>query len=202
MSEYDDRAELAPGEALAPDIEAELAEALRSAFAPQALPPERHAELIALALEDPLAPPSAEEIRESERLRRALDEGDESHPDAALARALRAALAPEALSREAEDHARAAVAASASKARGRGNVVYASFGVLALAAAAAFVLLLSRPPANEAVSARAPLAASRTTGPLFQEPFETGQTTARIDRIALARSRELRENRYALWGVR
>ncbi|HEY3495594.1 MAG TPA: hypothetical protein VGK73_12945 [Polyangiaceae bacterium] len=206
MSAYDERPELAPGEALPPEREAELAEALRAAFAPAPLSSERHAELLASALEDPFAPASAEEIRESERLRRALDEGDDTHEGAALARALRAALQPEELRAPAEAHARAGVAASASKASGRGNVVYASFGALALAAAAAFALLLTREPEPEAsktaASPRPALLQSRTTGPLFQEPFEAGQTSARVDRIALARSRELRENQYALWGLR
>jgi hypothetical protein len=42
----------------------------------------------------------------------------------------------------------------------------------------------------------------RTTAPLFSERFETGDTTARMDAIASARGRDLRDNRYASWGVR
>jgi hypothetical protein len=204
MTDYDDRPELAPEERLAPELEAELAEALRSAFAPAPLSPERHAEILALALEDPFAPASAEELRESERLRRALDEGDESHPDALLARALKAAAEPAALAAEAEGRARAGVVAAADRPRTRGNVVYASFGALALAAAALFALWFALPQSKPVTSAaaRPALVQSRTTGALFREPFEPGQATARIDRIAASRSRELRENRYALWGVR
>jgi hypothetical protein len=37
---------------------------------------------------------------------------------------------------------------------------------------------------------------------LFAERFETGETTARMDLIASARSRDLRNNRYTAWGVR
>jgi hypothetical protein len=209
MSEYDDASELAPGEALPPEVEAELAEALRAAFAPAPLDPARHAELLALALEDPFAPASEEELRASERLRRALDEGDDSHADAALARALRAAVAPEAVSAPLQTRAQAGATARKDAPAGggssRGNVVYASFGALALAAAAAFVVwfALPREPANVGSAAVRPtLVQSRTTAPLFAEPFEPGEATARIDRIAHSRERELRENRYALWGVR
>jgi hypothetical protein len=77
--------------------------------------------------------------------------------------------------------------------------VFVTFGALALAAAAGFALLLAHPAAttNEPVLAR-----SRSTRDLFREPFEAGRTTERIDRIASARERDARENRYALWGVR
>jgi hypothetical protein len=204
MSDYDDRPELAPGERLSPELEAELAEALRAAYRPEPLAPERQRELIELALEDPFAPASEAEIRESERLRRALDEGDESHPDALLAQALKAAALPGAVDAPAERRARRGAAPRPAKGGGRGNVVYASFGALALAAAAGFALFVFG-PAEKTRTAAAPrpaLVQSRTTGPLFEAPFETGQTTARIDRIALSRERELRENRYAKWGVR
>jgi hypothetical protein len=42
---------------------------------------------------------------------------------------------------------------------------------------------------------------SRSTAPLFRVGSE-GATSSRIDRIASARSRDLRDNRYAQWGVR
>jgi hypothetical protein len=205
MNDYDDRPELEPGEALAPELEAELAEALRAAYRPEALAPERQRELLALALEDPFAPATAEEIRESERLRRALDEGDESHAGARLAHALRAAVEPGAESAPVERHARTAASPTLPNAGKRGNVVYASFGALAVAAAAGFALFVAGTGSEEpetAAVARPALVQSRTTGPLFAAPFEPGQTTARIDRIAELRGRELRENRYAKWGVR
>lgn len=210
--------------------EAELAEALRAAYAPAALSPERHAALLAFALEDPFAPASADELRESERLRQALETGDDSHADAALARALRSALSPPPLAAEARERAEAAArtetvhtaaeavrgdvarAAAKPQAEPRRNVVFVTFGAAALAAAAGFALLIARPSAEPppsaalaVASASAPahaLLQSRTTGELFHERFEAGATTARIDRITSARERDLRENRYALWGVR
>jgi hypothetical protein len=206
---------------LDPAVEAELAEALRAAYAPAELSPETHARLLAFALEDPFAPASADELRESERLRQALETGDEGHADAALARALRSAVSPPPLAGKARERAEASVRrqdtaeASApsrrSSAEPRRNVVFVTFGALALAAAAGFALMLARPsaePANTAalvVASAAPAPAllqSRTTGELFHERFEASATTARIDRITSARARDLRENRYAQWGVR
>ena len=210
---------------LDPDEEAALGAALRAAFAPTALSPERHAALLAFALEDPFAPASADEIRESERLRQALEAGDDSHPEAVLARALRSALSPAALPNDARERAEAAVRNEAAALRdvpepksaparspARTNVVFVTFGALALAAAAGFALLLTQPSAEPpaatvaAIASAAPaapaLAQSRTTGELFHDRFEAGATTARIDLITTSRERDLRENRYALWGVR
>src|SRR5262245_41237567 len=73
--------------------EEELMRALRNAWMPGALDPAVNEALIAAALEDPLAPPSEQELVESERLRQAL-EGRADHPQAELARALRAAASP------------------------------------------------------------------------------------------------------------
>jgi hypothetical protein len=173
--------------------EARLGAALRAAYAPVEIDAVRHAEILHLALEDPFAPASEDELRASERLRRALEDGDAGNADAALARALGAAMNPSSLPN-------AAAARLASRAaRSKPNVVFVTFGAIALAAAAGFALLLAHPKAtpNEPVLAR-----SRTTQDLFREPFEAGRTTERIDRIASARERDARENRYALWGVR
>lgn len=86
-------------------------------------------------------------------------------------------------------------------------------GVLALAAG--FVLLVQTPrfaPPTALTPSRADLAEiapaalirSRSTDDLFDpaEKFEVGHTSARIDRIASARSSDLRRNRFAAWGVR
>ena len=78
---------------LDPAEEERLASALRHAFAPSPIDPERHERLLRIALEDPFAPPSADELVESERLRQAF-EGDGEHADLALARALAAAHSP------------------------------------------------------------------------------------------------------------
>lgn len=179
---------------LAPAEEAALARALRAAYVPSELAPERHAEILRAALDDPFAPASADELRESARLRQALEDRDVSHPDAALARALAAAMNPEPLPGAAsKELVRRA-------ARRKPNVVFVTFGALGLAAAAAFALFVVRAgnPVHEPLPA---LARSRTTQDLFREPFDPNRTSERIDRIAEARERDARENRYALWGV-
>ncbi|MCC6901942.1 MAG: hypothetical protein IT377_23425 [Polyangiaceae bacterium] len=186
--------------------EEELARALRAAFAPGQLDPAVNEALIAAALEDPLAPPSDEEIAESERLRDALA-GHGSHASADLARALRAAAAPAAL--RPLDAERVASRALGQRVSRRGRLLVVTFGTVttaAVAIAASWFLVIA--PALDgdggaklAAQAEA-LAVSRSTAGMFSEKFEQGATTARVDRIALARSRELRSNRYALWGVR
>jgi hypothetical protein len=191
----------------------ELAALLRAAWSPGDLDAARNRKLIELALEDPMAPPTTEEIVESERLRRALD-GEIDHPDLALARALRAAVYP--ADRPAGRVLPAPPAAEAPSAnvvpfQRRSRRVYATVGAVAgLAALAASVLLLvmpaekrSAPSATLASSPDLPeLSVARSTQELFTEKFETGETSARVDRIAEVRARELRSNRYALWGVR
>lgn len=185
------------------EVELELEQALRAAWSPAPLDPEQNERLIALALEDPLASPSEEELVESERLRRAL-EGDGDHPQAALARALRVAAMPPAADGAATGRAlrRANLVAESAPKR---NVVYVTFGAIAATlAVAAAALLLVRPVEREAPALAAPgtaLVPSRSTQQLFSEKFETSDTSARVDRIASARERELRSNRYALWGV-
>jgi hypothetical protein len=179
------------------DAQAEdaLAEALRAAFAPRELSPARHAEILAAALEDPFAPATEDELRESERLRQALETGDDSHAAAALARALATAARPAPLP---EIRARRMAEQSL---RGRTNVVFVAFGAVTLAAAAALALLVVRPTLEKPTDVPA-LARSRSTAELFHERFEPGQASARIDRIASSRERDLRDNQYALWGVR
>jgi hypothetical protein len=183
-------------ELLSEGEEQRLRELLLSAFAPGEIDPRRHERLLQAALEDPFAPPSPEEIVESERLRRALDgDGDSDSVDAALARALAAAHAPAAL--------RKAVAVPAAPAKGK--VIYVAFGGLGAAlAAAAALLLLVTPRESHDASAQleaVALVQSRSTAALFQADA-AGDPSSRIDRIASARGRDLRDNRYALWGVK
>ncbi len=197
--EPDDLPELGDAE------EQRLVELLRSAYAPRNIDAARHERLLQAALEDPFAPASAEELVESERLRDALD-GKGDHADAALARALSAAFAP---SREPPAISpRLSAAPLSARTPARSNVRYLRFagGATALLAAAAAVLLLvsqgprSMPQSAPDLPALA-LAQSRSTAPLFQAAI-AGAASSRIDRIASARGRELRDNRYALWGVR
>jgi hypothetical protein len=209
-----DAAEPADAPADLPPLEAEderaLEDALAAAFRPAEIDAARLERIVDAALEDPFAPPTDDEIVESDRLRRAL-EGEGSHPEAALAEALRAA---------ARAHEDAPVERALARAKGggasggRGNVVYAAFGgagvALALAAMVAFWVAPSSrrsAPADPVAAASSTggasaLARSRSTAPLFEQPFQTRSTSARMDRISAARGRELRENRYALWGVR
>jgi hypothetical protein len=202
MSEHDD-AELPPDDTL-PLLDAAeenaLMQALALAFRPGELRPERHERILRDALEDPFAEASADEIHESERLREALEQGDASHADAALARALAAAVRPNPPAELTEARARN----TALERSRRTNVVFVTFGALALSAAAALALLLGGTPSEESATVARPvpvLSQSRSTNELFAERFAEGQASARMDRIAEQRARELRDNRYALWGV-
>ncbi len=181
--------------------ERRLSALLRHAFAPSEIDPVRHERLLLAALEDPLAEASPEELVESERLRQALD-GKGEHEHLHLARALSAAFAP-SLDRPLLEPKLAAKAPE----RRTGQVIYYRFAAVAsvLAVAAAVLLRLtselgqgSRPAPDLASLA---LAQSRSTAALFQAD-SAGAPSERIDRIASARGRELRDNRYALWGVR
>jgi hypothetical protein len=72
-----------------------------------------------------------------------------------------------------------------------------------VAAAAAIALFVS--PLRQEPSAT-PLgpapARPRSTVDLFADGFETRTTSERMDAIASARARDLRDNRYSAWGVR
>src|SRR5438445_4008073 len=160
---------------------------------------------------DPDAPASAEEIAEAEALRDALADPRIDHEGAALARAAALAHTPRAID-PAEHRAiveRAIAAASAKKTRTGGRVIRVAFGAaaaLSLAAAIALVVGSMHPRDDAATTAATtvtPLAPSRSTQPLFHEPFaRSGGASARIDRIARARQADLRDNRFAMRGVR
>ena len=202
MSQADEEQEL-----LSPHEEAELLAALEAALRPEGLAPELNERLIEQALEDPLAPPTEEELAESVRLRDALERGT-AHEDAGVLSALRAPFSAADEDESAAGRALDAALGTAPKpARSRSNVVYAVFGAasVALAAAAAallFVSGLSQKSAPAASVEPSALVKPHSTAPLFSERFETGETTARMDRIASERSRDLRDNRYTAWGVR
>lgn len=97
--------------------------------------------------------------------------------------------------------------AKAPRAR-RGVVVRVTFGVAAvLAVAAAILLFVGRPRPRDGGH----LALTRSTQPLFTERFAppegraargSGEESARVNRIAMARASDWRENRFAMWGVR
>jgi hypothetical protein len=190
---------------LEPEAESKLGEALRSAWAPTEIDPAVNEQLIEAALVDPFAPATEDEVRESERLRAAL-EGQADHPATELCDLLRAASDPTPLEPRAAERL-----VPQQLRKHRGNVIYVAFGAAAAVAAlaAALALLVSPVERPEPAATRSvlpvpqrSLAVSRSTAPLFDSKFETGETTARIDRITLQREREFRDNRYAAWGLR
>ncbi|HEY8039810.1 MAG TPA: hypothetical protein VIF15_08465 [Polyangiaceae bacterium] len=158
-------------------------------------------------IDDPDAPPTDEEIAAADKLRAALDDPGRRSEEAELARALSAAWSPRDLA--ADDHRRLMETALTVRegARRRGRIIRVSFGASAVLALAAGVLLVvwngKSPPDGGRATASAGLAVSRSTQALFPERFAPmGGETARIDRIAMARGADLRDNEFAKWGVR
>ncbi len=193
---------------LDPGTSAELGAALRAAFAPEPLDPAVQRALVEAALADPVALPSPAESAAAAALGDALDAraGDDDDPhggELALAVALRAAFAPDPPAPTAIERALATARPArpgASQKRPPRPLTFIGLGTAAgaLALAAAVALALTAP--GEAP--RRPLPhVSRSTAALFETRFEVGRTSARIDRIASARGRELRDNRFARWGV-
>src|SRR6478735_3245690 len=188
-----------------PELDAEeelaLAALLRHAFRPSEIDPARHERLLSAALEDPFSDASAEELIESERLRQAL-EGQGDHQDLRLARALSAAFSPN-FDQPLPEPERA----EPLPRKRAPQVVFYRFAALGSALAIAAAVLLQLTPGQRKSSAPAPdlatlaLAQSRSTAAFFRAD-SAGAPSERIDRIASVRSRELRDNRYALWGVR
>lgn len=158
---------------------------------------------------DPDAPPSEEELAEAAKLRLALEDPSRASEEADLARALSLAHAP----REIPESVHSAIIAKsldkmAAKPAPRGRVIRVAFGAgaTALALAAAIVLWIRT---NDVAVPTSPLAVpapvllqARSTAPLFDAPFDASSTSSRIDRIAIARADDFRENRYAAWGVK
>lgn len=148
--------------------------------------------------DDDFAPPSEEEIRESERLREALEDPAKESEDADLLRAVKSAASPKALAKEELD---ASVESAVARARG-GVVIRVAFGASLIVAAAAVVLFfVSRGPVRPQPAPE--LARARSTQQLFEGHFDLqGGESARIDRIVVARADDLRENQFARWGVK
>lgn len=197
-------------DALEPELDAEqeraLAEALVCAVAPAPIDPARHEAILQRAGivrppdeddEDPFRPPTEEEQRQALALAQALDAGT-PHPDAALARALRLA-AGGAVDR---DPPVEEILGRALRRAERPKVLYLRVGAAAalLAAAASVALVLGVQP--ERAEDAPELVVSRSLSPLFATETGALSASARLDRIANARARDLRNNRYARWGVR
>lgn len=141
---------------------------------------------------DPDAPPTDDELKESERLRRELDDKGSRYPDAELARALHLAVAPRPI--DELSHRRVLDRAVPR----RYPVVLVSFAAAAAVVIAAVSMQNSAAPVPSAA-----LVQPHTTQSLFAEPFKReGETSKRVDAIVASRVRELRQNRYARWGVK
>jgi len=161
---------------------------------------------------DPDGPPSQDEIAASEALRRALEDPEVPNGLADLARAAALAHAPRAI--DPFTHRRIVDGALARRRPRGGRVIRVSFGIgagLALAAGVALVVGSLADPSTQGVATlaeRPPLIQARSTQPLFDEPFVAspapmpGHGSSRIDRIAMARASDFRENEFSRWGAR
>jgi hypothetical protein len=152
------------------------------------------------------APATEKELAESARLRDALEDPSRPSANADLARAMASAWSPRDLPAEAHRVlVERAMARHDVLRRRRGRVIRVSFGAGAVVALAAAVLLVLRtdPRSPDAVRSVEVVAVSRSTQALFPDRFApTGGESSRIDRIAMARAADLRENEFAKWGVR
>jgi hypothetical protein len=170
------------------DPDADLARSLRAAFDPKAIDARAHAQIM-----DDV--PTAEELELAAELRESLD----ADP---LVQALAAAWRPSEMN--SIEHRQIVAKALPPAAKQGGRVVRVTFGFVAgaIAIAASVVVWMNAPHAQS----EAPLARARSTQPLFQsyDGFKSGEAsaTARIDKIAIARAGDYRDNRFAKWGVR
>jgi hypothetical protein len=191
-----------------------LAASLHAAYRPAELAADDLEAILARSLGEEDAPPTRLEREAAARLRASLEGGGELEGEAAIFGELRAAHRPPALSPARNEALLARALASAGRTpasisplrRALPATMAALTGALALAAG--FALLVQTrsfapPPMATAPAAPAALILSRSTDDLFDpaEKFEVGRTSARIDRIASARSSDLRRNRFAAWGV-
>jgi hypothetical protein len=162
--------------------------------------------------DDPDAPPTEEERARAEALRSALEDKPGSNDEADLARALRAAWSPSELSAARhqgileEALARSVGAGRPLRSPRRARVLRVVFGagtIVALAAGVAGVVRTESSPQGSSYEIATAVATSRSTQPLFAEAFARhGGESSRIDRIALARQSDLRDNEFARWGAR
>lgn len=188
-----------------------LLDALALAQIPQPIDGKRHRQILGQALslsydresphqDDPLVPASAEEQSDAARLRDNLD----SDP---LVLSLRSAYQPSLpLSGVESSLRKTAVSSNWNHRLGRPRrLTPSAWGVLAAAAAVSlwFVARSGGFMAGTLISQQNTnaLALSRSTESLFAKPYALSTNSERIDKIAQVRSRELRNNRYAIWGL-
>lgn len=140
-------------------------------------------------------PPTEEELTESARLREELEDPGSKHRDVELMRAMRMATSPKPIDQVAHKKLLDRVVP-------RPRAVWYPIG-LALSAAAAVALLTINLRPSMAPAPTANLLRARTTSTMFDAPFpKEGETSKRVDAIALARGRDLRANKWAKWGVK
>ncbi len=195
--------------------EHDLAEVLRAAYDPSSMEPSDNDALIdrALGIDSVERDPSATPVERDAagRLRDALahpqTEGRDE-PEIEIADALVSAYRPRGIDPlRNELLITRALRRSSQRTVSRRVLPVVTAAVLGVAAMAAGVALYLRPVTDKPVAATtAPMMQrSRSTADLFDAatPFpRAGGESARVDRIANARAAELRDNRFALWGVR
>ena len=184
---------------------------LSATQSPQSIDEERHRQIIETALntpavrvtphsDDPFAPPTPEEQAAAARLR----DSFESDP---LVTLLRSAYTPSTLRPRVELGVRETALARQPNRPGLQSrrLAQSAWGVFAVAAAAALWLIAKSNGMLDAsqysMQRSNTLAVSRSTDSLFAKPFALSSHSERIDKIAQVRSRELRDNRYAIWGL-
>jgi len=114
--------------------------------------------------------------------------------DAAVGRAVARAVASKHESADARPRATSGASVIAFP---RGRTV-ATIGSLVALAASAFFIGRAQTASETASSSVPVLVQSRSTQPLFAEPFSHTPASSRIDRIARARANDLRENGFQL----
>ena len=188
-----------------------LFDALSAAYVPQTLDQNRHRQIIDRALGlathqdaagsvDPLALPSAEELAAAAKLRDNFDSNQ-------LVLSLRSAHLPRPPRSNVETTLRQSAIEKKTQPVGPRprRLTRPMWGLFAAAAAAAlWFVAQSNSIVQQARYSRPTtetLVLSRSTESLFAKPFAQSTNSERIDKIALVRSRELRNNRYAIWGL-
>lgn len=159
---------------------------------------------------DDVLDPTPEELAAAEALRVALEEGSGGDgaggEDADFLRSLKAAHDPQPIDAKTHDAIieRALFRAKKPVSKPReGTVIRVAFGAAAIfAVAAALLLMFGKLGTQSAPIEKPELARVRSTAPLFDHPFDSKEASVRVDRIAMARASDLRENRFAQWGVR
>lgn len=204
--------ELAAAEELRMMLEAgdhELVDVLRAAYQPLDIDASENDALVdrALGLATTDAPATAPEKIAAERLREAIAEprsDDRDEPEIEVLDALVSAYRPRGIDPlRNELLITRALKRSSQRTAQRRVLPFVTAAVLGVAAMAAGVTMFLSSGSPKVAAPE--LQRSRSTAELFDvaTPFpREGGESARVDRIATARASDLRDNRFALWGVR